>query len=476
MGVSAVSTTGIYCRPGCSARPRPEHVTAYSTPVAAEAAGYRSCLKCRPDRTLAIADARGVPGPVARALALISDGFLDRHGEATLAGHVGYSARQLRRLFELHVGASPAFVARSRRAHFARRLLDESELPMAVIARAAGFGSERQMRRVVTDIFGFTPSHLRAKRRTAHVMTVDGGLRLRLPLDGPFDAPAAAAHLAARCTPEVEIVEGVTYRRTVEMCGNPGVLEIDFGTSPAGNLEVTAHLPTFDSIIDDVARVRAMLGLDDPSPEQFGADPVIGPLVAARPGTRVIGGWDRFESLIRIVIGQQVSVAGARTVAGTLVQAYGRALPAPALGLTRLFPGPEPLARAEVRALPMPRRRAEAIRAIARAVLDGDLDLYGESEPAVVRERLLAIPGIGRWTADVAAMRVWRDPDAFPSDDLGIRRALAQRLGRPAVSPAEAERLAEPWRPHRALAAQHLWASLAAVPAAVDDLLRKETA
>ena len=262
MVVSAVATTGIYCRPECGARPDPANVSAYASPVAAEAAGYRPCLRCRPDRHLAAASAGGAPAAVAGALDLITHGFLDRFDEDALAHRVGYSTRQLRRLFERHVGATPAFVARSRRAHFARRLLDETDLTMPVIARAAGFGSVRQMTRVVESIFGFVPRELRAKRRGGDVMTVDGGLRLRLPFVEPLDRSAMVAHLACRVVRGVEALEGSCYRRTLVVCGNPGVVAADLGGDDA-HLELTAHLPAFDSIIDDVARIRAMFGLDD---------------------------------------------------------------------------------------------------------------------------------------------------------------------------------------------------------------------
>ena len=473
MTVSAVATTGIYCRPGCSARPLPENVTTYPTPVAAEAAGYRSCLRCRPDRHLRTTDTTGVPAPVATALALISDGYLDRFDETTLATQVGYSTRQLRRLFERHIGATPAFVARSRRAHFARRLLDETDLAMPVVASAAGFGSTRQMHRVMESIFGFSPSRLRSRRRPGDVLVADGGLRLRLPLATPFHRRGALDHLRPRATPSVEAVDGTRYRRTLVVCGNPGVIEVDLAgpvddDTGADHLELVAHLPTFDSIIDDVARIRTMFGLDDDPAEAAPtllADDLLAPLVEAGPGRRVIGGWDRFETAVRVVIGQQVSVAGATTLAGRLVEAHGPPLPATVAGLGHVFPPPDALVDLDPNGLGMPRSRVATIEALARAVLDGTLDLYGASEPGTLRRQMLALPGVGPWTADVVAMRSARDPDAFPAGDLGLRQALGRLLGTDDVPNAEdVAAHAERWRPHRALAAQYLWASLAPPP------------
>ncbi len=466
MVVSAVATTGIYCRPGCSARPHPRNVSPYAAPIAAEAAGYRPCLRCRPDRHLRSVEVSGAPTPVAGAVALISSGFLDRFDESVLADRVGYSTRQMRRLFEQHVGATPDFVARSRRAHFARRLLDESDLTMPAVAAASGFGSARQMNRVIEQIFGFTPSALRAKRHRGDVLTVDGGLRLRLPFVVPLDRDAVLRHLRPRLTPGVESIEGSRYRRTLQVCGHPGVVEIDLGGN-ADHLEMTAHLPTFDSIIDEVARVRHMFGLDDDVIVANGVladDPLLVPLIRARPGLRVVGGWDRFETAVRVIVGQQVSVAGATTTTGRLVRRHGTELDGAALGLTHLFPVPVELAKLAESDDDegMPRRRAQTIGAIARAVIDGTVDLHS-ADPHELRRRLLGVPGIGPWTADVISMRAARDTDSFPAGDLGIRQAYANLCATDQL-PGEGE-LAESskrWRPHRALAAQHLWASLSA--------------
>jgi len=466
--VSAVATTGIYCRPQCSARPHPKNVSQYVSPVAAEAAGYRSCLRCRPDRHLRSTSVDAVPEAVATALGLISDGFLDRFDEAALADRVGYSTRQLRRLFEQHVGATPAFVGRSRRAHFARRLLDESNLSMPAIARAAGFGSVRQMNRIVESIFAFPPSELWRKRRAGDVLVADGGLRLRLPFVEPLDRAAARAHIAPRVTAGVESVADGIYRRTLEVCGNPGVIEVNLSDDrdDAAFLELTAHLSTFDSIIDDVARIRSMFGLDDDvraAEEHLLADPVIAPLVRRQRGLRVVGGWDRFETAVRVIVGQQVSVVGATTITGRIAECYGRPLPGPVLGLNRLFPRPDELLDLEPAGLGMPTARSATVAALAAAVVEGSVDLYGPS--AEVRAQLLAVRGIGPWTADVIAMCATRDADVIPCGDLGIRHAIAHAAGGRDEPPSEAEcaDLAAAWSPYRSLAAQHLWASLRTV-------------
>ena len=415
MGVQAVSTTGIYCRPECSARPLAENVSAFASPVAAEAAGYRSCLRCRPDRHVRADSLTSAPPAVVGAMGLISDGYLDRFDEDALADRIGYSTRQLRRLFEQHVGATPAFVARSRRAHFARRLLDESDFSMTAIARAAGFGSVRQMNRVMNAIFGFGPQELRAKRRPRDVLVADGGLRLRLPFVEPFHRSAARDHLAARVTPGVESVVDGVYRRTLSVCGNPGVIEVELAGDEA-HVELVAHLPTFDSIIDDVSRVRQMFGLDDhveDAERQLATDPLLAPLITRQTGVRVIGGWDRFETAVRVVVGQQISVTGAATITGRIVERHGARLPGRALGLTHVFPTADALLDLDATDLGMPGSRVATLAALAAAVTSGDVDLY-TPDPADLRTRLVALPGIGEWTAEVVAMRARPRPRRIP--------------------------------------------------------------
>lgn len=472
--VQAVRTTGIYCRPSCKARPKPENVMPFASAVAAEAAGFRSCMRCRPYRMEQSIAALGAPAEVVGAVALITEGFLDHHGVPELARRVGYSTRQLDRLFTEYVGATPSFVARSRRAHFARRLLDETDLSVSVIARASGFGSVRQMNRVVDEIFHLPPGELRARRRRSDVLTADGGLALRLPINGPFSQAMALDHVASRLTAGVESAEGSAYRRTTVTCGHPGVIEVFFRDSESpgevrsgsgqDHLELHAHLPTFDSIIDDVARIRWMFGLHEDTTaaeSHLMSDPLIGPTVRSQRGLRVIGGWDRFETAVRIVIGQQVSVVAATGIATRIAMQWGTPTPAPVLGLDRIFPTPDRLAELPPSGVGMPESRVETIRALSRAILAGDLDLHGTADPATVRTQLLAIHGIGPWSADMIEMRVLRNPDTFPAGDLGIRKAASALAGSHELLATEAVRdMAEAWRPHRSLAAQHLWRSL----------------
>jgi len=335
---------------------------------------------------------------------------------------------------------------------------------MPAVAGAAGFGSVRQMNRVVESIFRFSPSELRRKRRGGDVLVADGGLRLRLPFVEPLDRAAALDHLRPRVTPGVELVDGEIYRRTLEVCGNPGVIEVDLGGDDP-HLELVAHLPTFDSIIDDVARTRSMFGLDDDvkaAEDHLLADPLLAPIVRAQRGLRVIGGWDRFETAVRVIVGQQVSVVGATTITARIVERHGRSLAGNVLGLTRLFPTADSLCGLEPDGLGMPGARVATVRALAESVSAGDVDLSASAPE--VRSQLLEVRGIGPWTADVIAMRSTRDPDVCPAGDLGIRHAVARLLGRD-EPPAEDEvaALAAVWSPYRSLASQHLWASLRTV-------------
>jgi AraC family transcriptional regulator, regulatory protein of adaptative response / DNA-3-methyladenine glycosylase II len=467
-GVSAVRTTGIYCRAvGCPASPNKENVVDYSSAVAAEAAGYRPCLRCRPDRSPPVLSANGASGPIANALLLIGEGALDSSTEEELGRRVGLSARQLRRLFLEYVGATPAFVARSRRAHFARRLLDESDLSITDIAYAAGFRSVRQMNRVMVDTFRFSPSTLREKRRERDRLTADGGLPLRAPYEQPFDLAAMLRFLGPRAIAGLEAVEATSYRRTITTCGHPGAIEV----SDAGDrkhLVVLAHLPTFNSLIDDVARVRRIFGLDQPAAARLPAlskDPLIGPLVAANRGLRLAGAWDRFESAVRIVLTQQISLRAARTILGRLVRTFGTPVDGLSkIGLTHTFPSAERLASASVAKLSsvgIPSTRAATLKWLATLYASEALSLEPTTSLDDLVARLAAIPGVGPWTAHCIALRSVGHADAFPADDLGLRRAAGRAKGTTELlDSSELLELAEAWRPYRGLAAMHLWASL----------------
>lgn len=453
--LAAVVTTGIYCRPGCSARPRLENVRRFDVAAAAEAAGYRACLRCRPYRNSPRLEWTTGPELVCRAVHLIIDGALDQRGEGDLAGLLGVSARHLRRLFGAHVGATPDQLARSCRAHFARRLLDDTDLSVTEIAFASGFGSVRQFNRACLEVFRAAPGELRARRRRTDRLSADGGLLLRLGFTGPLDWEAMLGYFRARAIPGVEHVTAHAYRRTVVVDGDPGVLELTRGS--AGQLLLRAHLPHWDGLIHIVQRARRIFSLDAPvdaALEQLSRDPLLGPLVAARPGLRVPGTWDPFETGVRAIIGQQVSVLGATTLAGRLVQQLGRPVPGLGeLGLSHAFPPADVLAEADLGKLGMPSTRVAAIRAFAQAVAGGELPL----DRSVALERLVdsvtSIRGLGPWTAHYLALRLG-ERDAFPAEDLGLRRAL--RALRPEAEGRPAE-LAAHWSPWRATAAVHLW-------------------
>lgn len=464
LAVQAVRTTGIYCRPECGGRPLARNCQPYRSAVAAEAAGYRPCLRCRPDRLPPVMDSDAA-GLVGRALALIADGELDDVSEETLARRLGLTARHLRRLFHERVGATPALVARSRRAHFARRLLDESDLRIADIAFAAGFTSVRQMNRVMSDVFRFTPMELREKRRDADRLTADGGLPLRVAFAGSLGFEEQLAHRKPRAIPGVERVDGGVYRRTVSSCGHPGVIEV----SDAGDgkhLLVVTHLPTMLMLIDDVARCRRVFGLDRQPAEEtpLARDPLLRGLIQKRPGLRVPGAWDPFETSVRIMLGQQVSVAAATTLAGRLALEFGAAVPGlAAMGLSHVFPAAARIAEASVerlRNIGLPAARAESIRAFARAYADERLRLDAGVTLGELTESLSALPGVGPWTVEMIAMQAAGHPDAFPAGDLGLRRVAGRLAGEGRTLDArEMEAMAEAWRPHRALAAMQLWLS-----------------
>jgi AraC family transcriptional regulator, regulatory protein of adaptative response / DNA-3-methyladenine glycosylase II len=447
---SAVLTTGIYCRPGCGARPRAENVEKYPLAAAAEAAGFRACFQCRPYRwpqTVTWSE----PELVCRAVRLILDGALDKANEEQLGARLGVSPRHLRRLFAANLGVTPDGLARSARAHFARRLLDDTDWSMLEIALATGFGSLRQFNRACREIFRASPRALRAKRRKADRLVADGGLPLRLAFRGPLDWSATVDYLAAWATPGVEHVSGAMYRRTILVDGDPGVIELCRGGDD--HLVLVAHLPHWQELIHLVARARRIANLDldlDEPAHHLADDPAIGPLLRARPGLRPPGSWCPFETGVRAIIGQQVTVAAANTLTGRLVRRYGTPVPGlRALGLAYTFPPAGTLAGADLSGLGLTRARQEAICSFARAVSDDAIRLDGSVGLDELTASITAIDGLGAWTAHTLALRIG-ERDAFPITELGLQRALGSRA--PTVSG-----LAEGWRPWRALAATHLW-------------------
>jgi AraC family transcriptional regulator, regulatory protein of adaptative response / DNA-3-methyladenine glycosylase II len=451
--ISAVVTTGIYCRPGCSAKPKRENVRTYALPASAEADGFRACHRCRPYRG-AVLVPWTAPELVCRAVRMILDGALDDDNEAALAARLGVSSRHLRRLFETHLGVTPDGLARSARTHFARRLLDDTDLSVLEIAFAAGFGSVRQFNRSCRDVFHASPRELRRRRRAKDRLVADGGLPLRLGYQGPLDWGALVAYLGARAIPGVERVSRDTYRRTVVVDGDPGVIELRPGDG--SDVVLVGHLPHWEELIHVVERARRLAGLDLDLAEAeryLARADVIGPIVRARPGIRVPGTWDPFETGVRAIIGQHVSIAAANTIAGRLVTRLGTPVQGLAqLGLTHTFPGVETVAEANLAGLGLPAARAEAVRAFARAVAGGNVRLDGSVGLDELVASITTIDGLGDWTANYVALRLG-ERDAFPATDLGLRRALA------GAARSTPEELAERWRPWRALAAAHLWSA-----------------
>jgi AraC family transcriptional regulator, regulatory protein of adaptative response / DNA-3-methyladenine glycosylase II len=450
---SAVVTTGIYCRPGCGAQPLAQNVNTFPLAASAEAAGFRACMRCRPYRWPQSVS-WSAPELVCRAVRLVLDGALDHASEAELGARLGVSARHLRRLFREQLGVTPDGLARSARVHFARRLLDDTDLTVTQIALAAGFGSLRQFNRACREVFRESPRQLRERRRKADRLVADGGLLLRLAYRGPLDWDDMAAYFAARAIPGVEAVEGGTYRRTIVVRGNPGVIEL----SPGGDdhLLLRAHLPNWDELVHVVQRARRIGSLDFDLSEpavQLADDPTIGPLLGERPGLRPPGTWDPFETGVRAIVGQQVSLAGANTIAGRLVARLGQRVPGlEPLGLTHTFPSAAVLARRNIDGLGLTPARARAIRSFARAVVEHEVVLDGSIGLDRLVSSLTALDGLGPWTANYVALRLG-EPDACPTSDLALRRALPRR----APTAAALGNLAESWRPWRALAATHLW-------------------
>jgi AraC family transcriptional regulator of adaptative response / DNA-3-methyladenine glycosylase II len=463
-----VLTTGIYCRPVCPARaPAQKNVRYFASAAAASLAGLRPCLRCRPESAPGSAAWRGTSAVVGRALHLIDDGALDTGSVDELAERLGITARHLHRLFLQHVGAGPQAVAITRRLHFAKQLLDDTRMSVSDIATAAGFGSQRQLHALVQRTWGRSPRDLRAAAsratRAAHATATDPdhGLRLRLTARPPFDGAAVCAWLAPRLVPGVESVDSTGSAHSGDVPGYarrlPGGGELRVRVHAYG-VEVGLAGVRPERLLELTGRVRRMFDLacdPDAVAAVLGRDPLLAPLLRRWPGTRIPGAWDGYELAVRAVLGQQVSVAAATTLAGRLAaQAGGDAG----------YPAPDRLADVSDTALGqigIPARRGQALRALAAAAAAGRLDF---SAPERLRAELLTLPGIGPWTAEYIALRGAGDPDAFPASDLGLRKALGLALAPdgPPVSERALAARAEQWRPWRGYAAMLLWRSLGA--------------
>ncbi len=467
----AIKSTGIYCRTVCPARTaKYENCTFYGSAAAAQEAGYRPCLRCRPETAPELASWRGTSNTVSRALALISDGALDGDGKSVdaLAARLGIGERQLRRLFLQHLGASPVAVAQTRRVLFAKHLIHETRMSMTEVALAAGFNSLRRFNEVFQNLFHRSPSAIRRKS-SANRVSADAGITLRVRYRAPYDWESMLSFLEKRAIPGVEVIERVKekengcYRRTVEIDGAVGTVTVS-NLPQHNSVSVTIHFPVVKALPAIVARVRRLfdLGADiETIDAHLSHDPRLAPWVALRPGLRAPGGWDGFELAVRAILGQQVSVSAARKLAGQLVALHGHTLPKNPgnhPGLTHTFPTAKRLAKTKSIGLGMPAARMKALQALARAA-SHDPNLFrpfGTIEEAIALLR--NIPGIGEWTAEYIALRAIREMDAFPASDVGLLRGASKLDGTPAT-PKTLLRRAESWRPWRAYAAQHLWAA-----------------
>lgn len=460
--VTAVRSTGIYCRPSCPARtPKPQNVTFYATSAAAHEAGYRACKRCLPDAS------PGSPAwdlrsdTAARAMRLIAEGLVDREGVGGLANRLGYSSRHLTRLLTTELGAGPLALARAHRAHTARMLLVGTDLPISDVAFASGFASVRQFNDSVREIFDMTPSALRTHRR-ARAEDAPGSIDLSLPYRPPLDAAGLFAWMAARAVEGVEHATVSSFARTMRMPGGPAWFEVSCGADDV--LRVRVRLSAVSDLSGVVNRVRRLFDLD--------ADPVAidsalrshPPLVArvgAVPGIRVPGATDPGEMLIRAIAGQQVTVAAARTALSSLAAALGEEVTAFG-GTLRLFPTMAAIAERAQEVVRGPAARVRTIQHTADALASGELALSAGDESAEQRAALLALPGVGPWTADYVRMRVTGDPDVLLPTDVALRRG-AERTGLPAQPAALADwaARASPWRSYLSA---HLWRTVAGPP------------
>jgi len=448
----AVLTTRIYCRPICPARTCKEsNVIYFPTAAGAAEAGFRPCLRCRPECSPGCPAWSGTKTTVARALRLISENGLEDGGVETLADHLGVGARHLRRLFLKHLGASPSAVAQTRRLHFAKQLLDETRLPMVQVAVAAGFGCVRRFNDAIRKVYRRTPTQLRRlARQTAK--QPESACSFRLDFRPPYNWKRMLEFLSARATPGVEAVQDGRYRRTISLHGCHGFLEVAL-QEQRNAVQVGVQFDDSRSLAFIIERVRAMFDLNaDWSiiSRTLGSDPALAALLQAEAGLRVPGCFNGFELATRAILGQQVSVKAATTLAGRIASVFGQSY-APAPGLTHLFPTPEALAGADLTQIGLTRSRAETVRALARAVCERRIRFEGALDDRALRALLCQIPGIGKWTAEYVAMRALGDPDAFPAGDLHLRR----RAG--GLTERELEKRSEAWRPWRAYATMLLW-------------------
>lgn len=457
---TAVHSTGIYCRPVCPAPPpRPDNVSYLPSAAAAEAAGFRPCLRCRPELSPDQGTWRRGDTLVGQALALISEGALAREPLAALAARLAVGERHLRRLFQQHLGVSPGAVHATARRLFAKQLLTDTRLPVTTVALAAGYGSVRRCNDDLRRTYGFSPGRLRRQPRASGAAPPADGLTLRLTFRPPFDFGASLDFLRRRALPGIERVTADAYERAIGSPQAPACLRL--ARWPGEECALALHLRgvAATDLQATVHRVRRMFDLDaDPAriAPQLAASPALRPLLQQRPGLRLVSGWDGLEIAVRAVIGQQISVAAARAVTARLLDRHGRPLPPGAPGgFRQLFPDAAGLADADLSGLGLSGRRIATIQEIARSLVADRLALTAHAGLEPFIEQWCAVPGIGDWTAHYIALRALGHPDAFPAGDLILRRRLA--AGGAALTAAAARRQAAAWRPFRGYAVIHLW-------------------
>jgi AraC family transcriptional regulator, regulatory protein of adaptative response / DNA-3-methyladenine glycosylase II len=454
----AVTSTGIYCRPSCPAvTPKRENVRFYRTAAAAYGAGFRACLRCHPHAAPGSPEWNRRGDLAARAMTLIGDGLVDREGVAGLASRLAFSERHLHRQLVAELGASPLELARAQRAQNARMLIETTNLRLIDVAHAAGFSSVRQFNDTIKSAFGRTPTQLR-RRAAAAAQDAHGTLSVRLAYRAPLHWGLLLEFLSQRAVPGVEEVLGDVYRRTLRLPHGSAIVAL---RAQAGHIQCELRLADLADLAAAVGRCRRLLDLDaDPAvPDtHLAGDPLLKPLVRRAPGMRVPGSVDGAELATRAVLGQQVSVAAARTAAARLTLALGEPLAKADGGLTHLFPSAQAIAAANPDQLHGPLRRRATLQTLAERLASGEITVDPGSDRAQTRSMLLEIPGIGAWTTEYIAMRALGDPDAFLPSDLGVKHALG-RLGH-GGDPRASAALSAPWRPWRAYALMHLWSSL----------------
>ena len=457
--ITAVKTTGIYCRPSCPTpiRPKRENVRFFPTAAAAQLAGFRACKRCRPDASPGSPEWNVRGDLVGRAMRLIAGGIVDRDGVAGLAKRLAVSERHLHRLLLTELGAGPLAIARAQRAQTARTLIETTDLSFTDVAFAAGFDSIRQFNDTIREVFALTPTELRrAGRRRGDV--AEGSLTLRLPYRPPFDWPSLLDWLKTRALPGIAEANDGAYRRTLRLPRGTAIVSLE---SVDSHVRCTLRLEAMADLASAVLQCRRLLDLDaDPLSvvEVLSKDRHLASAVRKRPGLRAPGAVDGFELATQAVMGQQVSLAAARTLTSRLVTAHGDVIKIHDPTLTHIFPTADRIAAADLSRLGVPATRQATLRGLARAVARGELDLDPGADRAEVYRRLLAVPGIGEWTAGYILMRALGDPDTFLPGDLGIKKA-GTRLGLGDNARAISEHAAA-WRPWRTYATHQLWATL----------------